>query len=136
MSSSWKDSRPMSPHLQIWRWHPAMLSSILHRASAIISYVALIIVAIGILTVSLTGSLPLEGLIYSPLGAIGLFVFLFAFIFMALAQLRHLVWDKGLMFKPELNNMLSYVMILVALFIAGYLTGSMVAWIQNAAAGG
>ncbi len=26
-------NRPISPHLQIWRWGPAMLVSILHRAS-------------------------------------------------------------------------------------------------------
>lgn len=27
------NSRPISPHLQIWRWGPAMLVSILHRVS-------------------------------------------------------------------------------------------------------
>lgn len=26
-------SRPLSPHLQVWRWGPAMLVSILHRAT-------------------------------------------------------------------------------------------------------
>ena len=36
MASKWTDRRPMAPHLQIWRWHASMLSSILHRASAII----------------------------------------------------------------------------------------------------
>ncbi len=135
MAGSWKDSRPMSPHLQVWRWHPAMLSSILHRASAIICYVALLFVGLGFLALALTGSLPLAGLIYSPLGAVGLFVFLFAFIFMALAQLRHAVWDKGAMLKPELNNMLSYAMILLAIILAGSLSGMTVAWVQNAAVG-
>ena len=122
MAAPWKDSRPMSPHLQIWRWHPAMLSSILHRACAIICYVAVIIVGLGILALALTGKLPLEGLIFSPLGAIGLFFFLFAFIFMALAQLRHAIWDKGAMLDPDKNNMLSYVMILVSVVIAAVTT--------------
>ena len=27
------NNRPLSPHLQIWRWGPAMLVSILHRVS-------------------------------------------------------------------------------------------------------
>jgi len=58
--------------LQIWRWHPAMLSSILHRASAIICYIGLIKVAVGLLLIALNGKLPLEGLIFSPLGAIPL----------------------------------------------------------------
>lgn len=111
MSSEWNDKRPMAPHLQVWRWHGAMLSSILHRASAIICYVALLLVAIGILVLALTGSLPLAGLVFSPLGAVGLFVFLFAFIFMAVAQLRHAVWNRGNMFDPQKNNLLSLVMV-------------------------
>lgn len=122
MSSEWKDTRPMAPHLQIWRWHGAMMSSIVHRASAIICYVALFLVAVGILVLSLTGSLPLAGLVFSPLGAIGLFVFLFAFVFMAVAQFRHAIWDRGDMFKPELNNMLSYVMLGFAIVVALVLT--------------
>ncbi len=123
MSSSWNDKRPMSPHLQVWRWHPAMMSSILHRASAIISYVALFLVSIGLLVLALTGKLPLEGLIFSPLGVIGFAVFVFAFVFMALAQLRHAVWDRGAMLNPELNNKLSYGMIALAVLVAGICTG-------------
>lgn len=122
MSSKWTDSRPMSPHLQIWRWHPAMASSILHRASAIISFIGLIKVAIGLLILTMTGSLPMEGLIFSPLGAIGLFVFVWAFIFMALAQLRHAIWGRGKMMEPGLNNMLSYVMILGSIILAFIVT--------------
>lgn len=122
MSSEWTDKRPMSPHLQVWRWHGAMLSSILHRACAIICYVALLIVAVGLVVVGLTGALPLQGLLFSPLGAIGLFVFLFAFFFMTLAQLRHAVWNRGEMMDPKLNNIASYGMIAVALFLAALLT--------------
>ena len=122
MSSEWKDSRPMSPHLQIWRWHGAMMSSILHRASAIICYVALFVVAVGVLIASFTGQVPLEALIFSPLGAIGLFIFLFAFIFMALAQLRHAIWNRGKLLDPAKNNALSYAMVGGALFKAFVLT--------------
>ncbi len=122
MSQEWNDPRPMSPHLQVWRWHGAMLSSILHRASAIICYVALLIVALGLVGMMLTGSIPLARLVFSPLGVVGLFVFLFAFLFMALAQLRHAVWNRGQMFNPELNNTLSYGMIALALILAAILT--------------
>jgi len=118
MAGQWNDKRPMSPHLQIWRWHPAMLSSILHRATSIISYIGLVKVTIGLLIVALTGKLPLEGLVFSPLGAIGWFIFVFSFIFMALAQLRHAIWDQGAMMKPELNNALSWGMIIVSFLLA------------------
>jgi len=123
MASEWNDKRPMAPHLQIWRWHPAMLSSILHRACAIICYVGLIIVGIGFLILALTGKLPLEGLVFSPLGAIGWAVFAFAFIFMALAQLRHAIWDKGVMLDPDKNNMLSWVMIAASALLSGISVG-------------
>lgn len=122
MSSEWNDPRPMAPHLQIWRWHGAMMSSIVHRASAIICYIALALVAIGLVILALTGSLPLTGLIFSPLGAIGFFVFLFAFIFMALAQLRHAVWNQGALMKPEMNNLISYAMLGLAVVLALILT--------------
>ena len=122
MSSEWKDSRPMSPHLQIWRWHGAMMSSILHRASAIICYVALFVVAVGVLIASFTGQIPLEALIFSPLGAIGLFLFLFAFLFMAFAQLRHAIWNRGSLMDPAQNNTLSYGMVAAAVILSLILT--------------
>lgn len=122
MSSQWSDPRPMSPHLQVWRWHAAMASSILHRASAMICYVAVLIVGAGLVAIALTGEIPLTGLIFSPFGAIGLFVFLFAFIFMALAQLRHAIWNQGAMLEPQINNALSYGMIGLALGLAAVLT--------------
>ena len=52
----------------------------------------------------------------------GLFVFLFAFIFMAIAQLRHAIWDRGAMLEPEKNNTLSYVMVAFALVASLVLT--------------
>ena len=122
MAGTWKDRRPMSPHLQIWKWHPTMMSSILHRACAIICYVALVLLAVGVVVLATTGGLPLEGLLFGPLGAIGLFVFVFAFLFMAFAQLRHAVWDNGAMFEPGFNNMLSWVMILGAVVGAAIVT--------------
>ena len=99
-----------------------MLSSILHRACAIISYAALIKFSLGLLYLMKTGSLPFEGLLYSPLGVIGMFVGLFALIFMALAQLRHLVWDQGKFLEPSANNIMSWVMIVFAFAVSAGLT--------------
>lgn len=124
MATQWNDKRPMAPHLQIWRWHPAMLSSILHRICSVVCYAALIKFSVGLLILKKTGQLPLEGLLYSPLGAIGMFVGVFSAVFVALAQLRHLVWDQGKFFDPEANNKMSWLMIfasvaVAAIFVAG-----------------
>lgn len=122
MASQWKDKRPMAPHLQVWKWHPAMLSSILHRICAVISYAFLLKIAVALLMLKLNGKIPLEGLVFSPLGYIGFFVGFFGFIFMALAQLRHLIWDQGKYLEPGPNNMMSWLMILAALILAGVST--------------
>ena len=69
----------------------------------------------GVLIAAMTGKLPLEGLIFSPLGAFGVFVFLFAFTFMALAQLRHAVWNSGKHLDPDKNNFWSFIMLGIAI---------------------
>jgi hypothetical protein len=38
---------PLSPHLQIWRWHITMAASILTRATGIALYGGLLIIALG-----------------------------------------------------------------------------------------
>lgn len=118
MASQWNDKRPMAPHLQIWRWHPAMLSSILHRITSVISYAFMIKLAFGLLYFKCTGNIPFEGLVYSPLGWIGFYIGFFALIFTALAQLRHLIWDGGKYFDPAANNVMSVLMILLSLVFA------------------
>lgn len=122
MASQWKDARPMAPHLQVWKWHPAMLSSILHRISAVISYAFLLKIAVALLVFKMSGKIPLEGLAFSPLGYIGFFIGFFGLIFMALAQLRHLIWDQGKYFEPGPNNLLSWLMIVAAVVLAAIAT--------------
>lgn len=122
MASQWKDERPMAPHLQVWKWHPAMLSSILHRICAVISYAFLLKIAVALLVFQFWGKIPLETLAFSPLGYIGFFVGFFGFIFMALAQLRHLIWDRGHYLEPESNNMMSWLMIVAALILSALST--------------
>ncbi len=122
MASQWKDERPMAPHLQVWKWHPAMLSSILHRICCVISYAFLLKIAVALIVFKKTGSIPLEGLAFSPLGYIGFFVGFFAFFFMALAQLRHLIWDQGKYLEPGPNNMMSWLMILAAVILGAVST--------------
>ena len=35
--------RPLSPHLQVWRWHLTLFCSILHRATGILLYFGAIV---------------------------------------------------------------------------------------------
>ncbi|MCK9544516.1 MAG: succinate dehydrogenase, cytochrome b556 subunit, partial [Novosphingobium sp.] len=35
MAQAGSRKRPLSPHMQIWRWGPGMVSSILHRITGV-----------------------------------------------------------------------------------------------------
>jgi len=44
--------RPVSPHLQVWRWHVTMLSSILHRFTGVALYGAAIGLSLWLMAVA------------------------------------------------------------------------------------
>ncbi len=82
--SGWADKRPMSPHLQVWRWHVTMATSIFHRASAVALYVGSLLL-VGWLVAAASG----------PVGLLLLFAFTAAATFHFANGLRHLLWDMG-----------------------------------------
>jgi len=114
---------PLSPHLQIWRWHVTMAGSILHRASGVGLYAGaalivawLVCVAAGpecyAFCVSLLSS-PLGMLIWAALSA-GAFYHLFSGV-------RHLVWDLGYGLEPRRASALtSWSIVLAVLATAAF----------------
>jgi succinate dehydrogenase / fumarate reductase cytochrome b subunit len=90
-------ARPLSPHLQVWRWHLTMLTSILHRVSGSALYVgALILAAWAVcLAAGPESYATYKAVVGSPLGKVVLFA-LTAAVFYHLANgIRHLIWDAG-----------------------------------------
>jgi hypothetical protein len=68
-------ARPMSPHLQIWRWHVTMAASIATRATGVALYVGLLIVAGWALSLAAGADAyaGYMGLLASPIGLLVLF---------------------------------------------------------------
>jgi succinate dehydrogenase / fumarate reductase, cytochrome b subunit len=100
-------SRPLSPHLSIWRWGPNMAASIIHRASGI----ALSFGGLGILTWWLyaIGSGPqaydnFTKAATHPLGLIVLVGVTWSFFQHLLSGIRHLVMDTGAAFELGINK--------------------------------
>ena len=90
--------RPTSPHLQVWRWHVTMASSILHRGAIIATYVGALILA-GFFIALASGESAFASyrfVLGSPLGLLVLFGLTVAFIFLALENIRRLFWDFGI----------------------------------------
>ena len=87
----------MSPHLQVWRWHVTMLTSILHRVTGVGLYLGGLIAAAW--AVALASGPEVYGtfmtLLGSPLGKLVMFG-MSASVFYHLANgVRHLIWDAG-----------------------------------------
>ncbi len=101
----------MSPHLQVWRWHVTMLTSILHRVTGVGLYLGGLIVAAWAVALA-SGPEAYEtfmGLMGSPLGLLVMFG-MSASVFYHLANgVRHLVWDFGHALDVKSANASAYI---------------------------
>ena len=122
-------ARPMSPHLQVWRWHVTMAASIATRASGVALYVGLLVVA-GWAVALARGPDAYAGyigLLTSPLGLVVLFGLAAAIFYHLAAGLRHLVFDSGKGFLPATANASAWgcfafgLVAAVAVFAGGFL---------------
>ncbi|ESQ90266.1 succinate dehydrogenase, cytochrome b556 subunit [Asticcacaulis benevestitus] len=95
--------RPLSPHLQIWRWHITMFSSIMHRVTGSASVAGAILIAAWLVALAMgreayTCFLTLAS---SPLGLLVWFGLSLAGFVHLTGGLRHLIWDTGTGFEPK-----------------------------------
>ena len=121
-------ARPLSPHVQVWRWHITMASSILHRATGSALYGGALILA-GWAACLAAGPGPFaayKGLLSSPLGKLVLFGLTFSIFFHLANGVRHLAWDVGEGFEPRTADMTA------AAVIAFAVTASIAVWVLYA----
>ena len=96
--------RPLSPHLQVYRWQITMTMSILHRTTGVILTVGAFALAWWLLALAAGGDAYANAAacLSSPLGMFALFVFTLSLVYHLLNGIRHLAWDAGLGFEiPE-----------------------------------
>src|ERR1041384_1888033 len=100
-------SRPLSPHLTIWRWGPHMLVSILHRVTG----AGLSLVGLAVLTwwlAALAGGAGTHRTFGKaaahPVGIIVLIGLTWAFFQHLFSGIRHLVMDTGAGFELATNK--------------------------------
>jgi succinate dehydrogenase / fumarate reductase cytochrome b subunit len=96
--------RPLSPHLQVYRWQITMTMSILHRASGIALVVGAFALAWWLLAVAAGGDAyaSAAACLASPFGKFVLFGFSLSLVYHLLNGIRHMLWDIGWGFElPE-----------------------------------
>lgn len=103
-------TRPLSPHLQVWRFHATMLASITHRLTGMGLYFGTFLIAAWLVALA-TGAdsyALVEGIVFSIFGQIVLFLWAFAILFHFANGIRHLLWDgPGVGFSPKVASQVS-----------------------------
>jgi succinate dehydrogenase / fumarate reductase cytochrome b subunit len=89
--------RPLSPHLQVYRWQITMTMSILHRGSGLILAAGAFGLAWWLLMFAMGPASAERAMqcVSSPLGLLFVFVFSLALMYHLFNGLRHLAWDAG-----------------------------------------
>jgi succinate dehydrogenase / fumarate reductase cytochrome b subunit len=93
--------RPLSPHLQIYRWPVTMATSITHRATGIALAAGTLLVAWWLIATATSADAydTFSMVARSPLGLLILFGFVWSLAFHLLNGIRHLFWDSGYGFE-------------------------------------
>jgi succinate dehydrogenase / fumarate reductase cytochrome b subunit len=122
--------RPLSPHLQVYKLIPTMVTSILHRITGGALYFGTLIVAWWITAAAGPEHYYnfVSGIIGSWFGQLVLFGYTWALMFHMLGGIRHLVWDTGaymekhtatkLAFATAIGSVVLTVLVWVAVFAA------------------
>lgn len=87
----------MSPHLQVWRWHVTMLTSILHRVTGVGLYLGGLIAAAWAVSLAAGPEAyeTFKAVLGSPLGKFVMFGMTLSVFYHLGNGIRHLVWDFG-----------------------------------------
>jgi succinate dehydrogenase / fumarate reductase, cytochrome b subunit len=123
----------MSPHLQVWRWHVTMLTSILHRVTGVGLYAGALMVAIWALALASgpDAYATVMGLLGSPLGRLVMLGMTLSVFYHLGNGIRHLVWDLGHGLDVPSANASAYgvfgftLAATAAAWIIAYMTGAL-----------
>ena len=122
-----ENKNPLSPHIQIYRWHISSLVSISHRITGIINFVAVIFICIwaSLLILGEENYTPINYLLDSIFGKFIVLGFTWSFGFQMLSEIRHLIMDMGYGFEiktTKISGLLvifGSILLTIVIFILG-----------------
>ena len=122
-----ENKEPLSPHIQIYRWHISSLVSISHRITGIINIVAITLICLWA-SLLLLGESKYETIEFFLNSFVGKFIILsltWSFLFQILSEIRHLIMDLGYGFEIQTSKITGLIVILgsIILTIIFYLIG-------------
>ena len=121
------ENNPLSPHIQIYRWHVSSLVSISHRITGIINILAITLICIFFIFFSFSeGSHEFIKLfLQSIIGKFFILGITWSFSFQILSEIRHLMMDFGYGFELKTTKITGLIVIFgsFVLTVSIYLIG-------------
>ena len=117
-------NNPLSPHLQVYKWHISSLLSISHRIVGIINFIFIILIS-SILIFLGTDIQIFQVFSKSLIGKFLIVSICWSFSFQILNEIRHLAWDMGYGFDLKISQITGILTIIgsFVLTIMFYLIG-------------
>ena len=108
-----ENKTPLSPHIQIYRWHISSLVSITHRITGIINIIGITFICIWS-SLLLLGENNYEAINLFLKSLFGKFIILgitWSFSFQILSEIRHLIMDLGYGFELKITRITGLIVI-------------------------
>ena len=122
-----EDKKPLSPHIQIYRWHISSLVSISHRITGIINIIAITFICVwsGWLILGEANYTLINFFLNSTFGKFVVLGIVWSFSFQVLSEIRHLIMDMGYGFELQTTRITGLLVIFGSflLTVAIYLIG-------------
>ena len=113
------DNKPLSPHIQIYRWHVSSLVSITHRITGIINFfvISLIFVWFSFIFFSESNYQMIQTILETLLGKFIILAITWSFSFQMLSEIRHLIMDLGYGFELQATRISGLLVIFGSIFL-------------------
>ena len=122
-----ENKAPLSPHIQIYKWHISSIVSISHRITGIINIIAITFICLlaSLLVFGESNYEFINSFLSSLIGKFSILGVTWSFSFQILSEIRHLIMDLGYGFELRTTKITGLVVIFgsIILTVVFYLIG-------------
>ena len=122
-----ENKSPLSPHIQIYKWHISSLVSISNRITGIINIIVITLICLwaSLLLLGESRYETINSLLNSSIGKFIILGIIWSFSFQILSEIRHLIMDLGYGFELKTTKITGLIVIFgsIILTVIFYLTG-------------
>lgn len=126
MPDSPVEGRPLSPHLQIWRFTVTMAASITHRGAGVFLYGGSVLLAVWVFSLAMWPGLyaVLSAFFGSSAGSVVIAAYVWSLSFHLLNGLRYLFWDAGYGFAIRTARITGWLAFGISAVLAAFIVFS------------